>query len=221
MPSSLIERRKTQTRQEIAGVALGLFQRDGYARVSVEKIAQASGVSLRTFYRYFSSKEDVLAPILEEGTGDFAAAVARRPADEDLATAARRAYAQIAPSSDGQLLVRALIRLLAEVPALRARWLAALRTLEDQLVPAVNQRVDRQLSELEAQLTAAAIVTALRVSLELWAAGDSAEYLADVFGRALDQIDRGAERQAPGQDQQLTEGLHQARSSRGGLPRIL
>lgn len=181
-----------QTRQEIAGVALGLFQRDGYAGVSVEKIAAAAGVSLRTFYRYFPAKEDVLAPILEEGTEDFAAAVMRRPADEDLATAARRAYAQIAPGSEGQLRVRSLIRLLVEVPVLRARWLAALRMIEDRLVPAVTQRVDRQLSELEAQLTAAAIVTALRVSLELWAAEDSHEYLADVFGRALDQLDAGA-----------------------------
>jgi len=78
------------------------------------------------------------------------------------------------------------------VSVLRARWLAALRMIEDRLVPAVTQRVDRQLSELETQLTAAAIVTALRVSLELWAAEDSHEYLADVFGRALDQLDAGA-----------------------------
>jgi AcrR family transcriptional regulator len=45
---------------EIEEVALDLFVRGGYANVSVEDIASAAGVSARTFYRYFATKEDVL-----------------------------------------------------------------------------------------------------------------------------------------------------------------
>ncbi len=60
----LTERRKAQTRREIAETALTLFARDGYDAVSAEAIAESSGVSLRTFYRYFAAKDEVLSPIV-------------------------------------------------------------------------------------------------------------------------------------------------------------
>lgn len=192
MRSSLVDRRKTQTRQEIAQVALELFQSDGYGQVSVERIAEQSGVSLSTFYRYFAAKEDVLAPLLDSGTDALAAAMLQRPADEDLATAARRAYAVIGPSGDAYPRVRSLITLMLTVPALRVRWLAHLRTIEGRLAPAVRQRAGQELTELEAQLTAAAIVAGIRVSLELWAGGNSDEHWAGAFVLALDHLHAGA-----------------------------
>jgi AcrR family transcriptional regulator len=45
---------------EIENIALDLFVHRGYANVSVEDLASAAGVSARTFYRYFATKEDVL-----------------------------------------------------------------------------------------------------------------------------------------------------------------
>jgi TetR/AcrR family transcriptional regulator, regulator of mycofactocin system len=45
---------------EIEEVAMNLFVEEGYANVSVEDVATAAGVSARTFYRYFATKEDVL-----------------------------------------------------------------------------------------------------------------------------------------------------------------
>jgi AcrR family transcriptional regulator len=193
MSASLVERRKAQTREEIARVALGLFHRDGYAHVSVERIANESGVSLRTFYRYFEAKEDVLSPILEGGTEELAAAVMQRPREEDLATAVRLAYVEIAPGVDGYARVRLLITLLLTVPALRDRWLAHLRTLEDRLVPALGARATSKLSEVEARLTAAAIVAGLRISLELWARRGSEEPPPVGFARALDYLRAGAQ----------------------------
>jgi len=57
---ALTERRKAQTRREIAEHALELFVRNGYSAVGADAIADAAGVSLRTFYRYFSGKDEVL-----------------------------------------------------------------------------------------------------------------------------------------------------------------
>jgi AcrR family transcriptional regulator len=55
------ERRRELMAAEFERIAMDLFVQRGYAAVSVEDIADAAGVSARTFYRYFTAKEDVLA----------------------------------------------------------------------------------------------------------------------------------------------------------------
>jgi AcrR family transcriptional regulator len=55
------ERRRELMAAEFERIAMDLFIERGYAAVSVDDIADAAGVSARTFYRYFTAKEDVLA----------------------------------------------------------------------------------------------------------------------------------------------------------------
>jgi AcrR family transcriptional regulator len=55
------ERRRELMAAEFERIAMDLFVARGYANVSVDDIAEAAGVSTRTFYRYFTAKEDVLA----------------------------------------------------------------------------------------------------------------------------------------------------------------
>ncbi|WP_432510739.1 TetR/AcrR family transcriptional regulator [Kineococcus sp. SYSU DK001] len=54
----LRERRRLATQAEIEHVALELFARNGSERTTVDDIATAAGVSPRTFFRYFATKED-------------------------------------------------------------------------------------------------------------------------------------------------------------------
>lgn len=189
---SLVERRRTQTRLEIAKVALELFTKDGYDGVTAETIAEESGVSLRTFYRYFSGKDEVLSPIMTEATDELAGLIAERPADEKLSTAVERAYEQIS-SRVGLGEVRELIGLLTEVPTLRARWMADLRTIEQALVPVIRERARRRLDDAQVTLTAAAIVTALRVTLELSSRAGSDEPRGEALGQALRYLREGAD----------------------------
>jgi len=51
---------KAQTRQALVDAALGLFATKGYAATSTEEIAASAGVSPRTFFRYFDTKDEVL-----------------------------------------------------------------------------------------------------------------------------------------------------------------
>src|SRR5256885_5001560 len=133
----LSERRRTHPRREIAESAVTLFARDGYDNVSVEDISEEAGISLRTFYRYFSAKDEVLSPIFTQATEDLLDHIARRPAAEDLAEAVEHAYRQGTPPTDR---VQALIRLFTGVPALQARWLNDLPALEAPLVPVGRPR---------------------------------------------------------------------------------
>src|SRR5437899_1572693 len=56
----LRERRKAKARLDIARVALKLFQENGYDATTVGDIAEAADYSVRSFYRYFATKEDVV-----------------------------------------------------------------------------------------------------------------------------------------------------------------
>ena len=56
----LRERKKAKTHVEVQKQALRLFREKGYGNTTVEQIADAAEVSPSTFFRYFSTKEDVV-----------------------------------------------------------------------------------------------------------------------------------------------------------------
>lgn len=188
---TLAERRKNHTRLEVARAALGLFIRDGYERVSVEAIADQVGMSPSSFYRYCSSKDEVLSPILSSGTVELADSLASRPAHEPLDTAMQRAYAMVFEEGDGPGNISPFMGLIVTVPALRARWLDKLRDLEEALVPVVQGRVPA-MSERDARLSSAAMVAALRVTLEGAGRARTSHLLSEEFGRTLRYLRDGA-----------------------------
>jgi len=187
----LTERRKAQTRREIAETALALFAREGYDGVSAEAIAEEAGVSLRTFYRYFTGKDAVLSPIVTDGLDELTERLAARPAPESLATALHNAYQEINPRQ-GQEGVRVLIGLFLDVPALRAQWHEDLRKLEAALIPVVHTRARRPVTDYHAELSAAAAVTGLRVGLERAARSAPPASPADTLREALAYLRDGA-----------------------------
>ena len=60
----LRERKRQQTRQELISAAMRLFEQKGYEPTTVAEIAAAAGVSTKTFFNYFASKDEVLFPYL-------------------------------------------------------------------------------------------------------------------------------------------------------------
>lgn len=57
-PVDLRERRKRETRAQVSVVSLRLFEDKGVAGTTVDEIAAAAGISPRTFFRHFATKED-------------------------------------------------------------------------------------------------------------------------------------------------------------------
>jgi len=55
----------TQTRQRILATSYELFYRKGYYRIGVDEVAAAAGVTKRTLYYHFKSKDELLAAVLE------------------------------------------------------------------------------------------------------------------------------------------------------------
>jgi len=60
LPQSRVGRRRSTTPEHITDVALELFTARGFAEVSVDDVAQAAGISRRTLFRYYASKNAIL-----------------------------------------------------------------------------------------------------------------------------------------------------------------
>ncbi len=183
----LTERRKAETRREIAEQALALFMRHGYDAVSVDAIADAAGVSLRTLYRYFASKDELVVPIVADSVGELINRLEARPSDEALGVAIERAIGGIEPRL-GQPGVGMLAQVLEGVPALGARVGFELAALEDKLAPVIRARAGRDLGEDRARVTAAVIVACIRVALRV-----TAHHPATPFNVALTRAIRHAQ----------------------------
>lgn len=93
-PLGLRERKKQQTKRALERAAFDLFAEQGYEETTVEDIAAAAQVSRASFFRYFDSKEDVLATDGDLRRQRFMAALTRQPADKPLLNALRAALAE-------------------------------------------------------------------------------------------------------------------------------
>jgi AcrR family transcriptional regulator len=161
---SLTERRKAETRMDIARAAAGLFVRRGLKATRAEDIAQAAGIAPRTFYRYFASKEEAIAPLYTEGADRWAAAVRAAPAQLDAPRALEHAVRHTLVPGGGVSAaswewVRTLIRLADTSPALRRVWAEVCRGAEQTLGEVLGERAEA----VEAVEAEAARVEAARV----------------------------------------------------------
>jgi AcrR family transcriptional regulator len=89
--TGLRERKKQRTRDALIRVAHELIVAQGYDHTTVDQIADSVDVSQRTFFRYFSSKEDVVFALQDETESHFYEAVCERPAQESPIRALRNA----------------------------------------------------------------------------------------------------------------------------------
>lgn len=74
--------RRLAARGAIIEAAIALYAELGFDKVIVDDIANAVGISVRTFYRYFSSKEDVLLAFALRSAQFLPTAIQARPKDE-------------------------------------------------------------------------------------------------------------------------------------------
>jgi AcrR family transcriptional regulator len=137
----LRERKRQLVRQEIARAAWLLFAEQGYEDTSVDAIARAAGVSRRSFFRYFSSKEDVVVGTTDALAEEVLAAFASRPRDESPLVAIERA---LKPAIERRLAdsaeARAIVSLLRESRTLRRAMLERHARLEERLAVLIAVR---------------------------------------------------------------------------------
>lgn len=137
------DRHRVEVRTDLHDAAIRLFSEVGYEATSVDDIAEAAGVSLRTFFRYFASKDDVLFAKEMDASG-FLGAVRHQPREQSPLSAIHGAYRQQPPLSATDTQVHVLFhRAVGSSPTLQGRYLGGMRQFREDLAAALAARVGR------------------------------------------------------------------------------
>lgn len=156
-----------RTRTSIAGVALQLFEEQGYEATTMEQIAEAAVVSASTLYRYFPTKDSTLIDHPVMTAGSLARALDARPAEEAIDEALGHAlYSYFGEIDRNFELILRLRRQIDLVPIARARvWDFAHR--ERVLVErSIAERTSGAVDDLWIQLTAHTCLTVAQIALD-------------------------------------------------------
>ncbi|MGW1818277.1 acyl-CoA-like ligand-binding transcription factor [Streptomyces sp. NPDC002125] len=170
----LTERRKAATRLEIAREAVRLFADRGVAATTAEEIAAAAGISQRTLWRYTSSKELCVSPLLTYALDSATVLMRSWPRDRPLAEAFAgdpSGPTGESASADAEAL-RDLVLLTRTEPGLRAVWLQVHYDAERVFAEVIAERTGRTPDDLEPRVQATLFNSALRIAVEQWAWGE-------------------------------------------------
>jgi AcrR family transcriptional regulator len=154
----LRDRKRERNRSALIEAAVGLFERQGYERTTIADIAEAAEMGPRTFFNYFTSKEEILFPDSEQRVQDAVAAIAQNAADRSPAQALADAVTMVVDTSDDIVGPLADVRnaLIRTVPAVRGRALQIQHSAQQRIAAALRAAYPSELDDV----TAAALVGA-------------------------------------------------------------
>jgi AcrR family transcriptional regulator len=140
---SLRERTRRAVQGELIDVAQRLFVDQGYEATTVDQIATAAGMSKRSFFRYFASKEELVLSKYERTGEDLAAALRSRPDDEPLWLSLRHTFDVVVDYATDRHRAAAmgdLERVIAASESLRGAYLARIDRIQRDLATIARHR---------------------------------------------------------------------------------
>ncbi|MFF3604733.1 TetR family transcriptional regulator [Streptomyces sp. NPDC002463] len=199
MPApGLRERKKQRTRDALIRVALELFTRHGYEATTVDEIVDAVEVSQRTFFRYFSSKEEAVFAVQQMAEERYVHALGQRPPDEPPMDAMRNAVLS-AWDTIGEAIEEVVpvdlhlrtYRMIESTPALLAVHLRRSTEMEETIARIIAAREGLDVDEdPRPRIAVAAFSGVMRVAGQMWGRGTdgSLEAIRALTERYLDQL---------------------------------
>jgi AcrR family transcriptional regulator len=196
----LRERKKVATRQALGLAAMRLAVEHGLDNVLVEDIAEAAGVSARTFNNYFASKYEAICALGFDRAMRIGAALRERPAHEQLWDAICHAviseYGSATTALDQEWM--AGVRMVTSTPALRGEYLKVQAMAQYSLAEAIAIRTGTGAEAgMFPRVLAAAVTAAVQAAMERWLHADPPAALSPMIRRGLDQLAEGMRRTLP------------------------
>ena len=187
------DRKKAETREALRWAALRLALEHGYEQLTVEAITETADVSVRTFFNYFTAKDDALFAPDPDGAEALAVELAARPNGEPPVAALRAVFGQLAESFvEREPMWQARMELVRANPQLWPRMFAGFTAFERVLTEAVAARTGGDPDvDLYPGVVAAAVVGAMRVAMAHWRAASDQASLPDLLTAAFDVLANG------------------------------
>jgi AcrR family transcriptional regulator len=143
---SLRERTRRTVQAELVDVAQRLFVERGYEQTTVDAIAAAAGMSKRSFFRFFASKEELVLGKYDLLGEQLTARLDQRPDDEPPWLALRRMFDGVVEyTGDGanSAQMHEVERIVSATPALHAAYLHRLHRIQDDIAAVLRRRAER------------------------------------------------------------------------------
>jgi AcrR family transcriptional regulator len=186
-PTTLWDRTRQLASQEILETALRLFTEQGYDETTIAQIAREAGVSQRTLFRYFGTKEDLLGGNQNRFGQVLTDTISEQPAETGVWEALRAgvAAALALHGSREQALER--FRLLHNTPSLRAGWLEKRLRFQEDLLPLVEARMGVAVGSANprARAVIATALACLDAASMAWVGNDGTGDIMDLYDECL------------------------------------
>ena len=180
-PVGLRERKRAETHARIQSEAMQLFLERGFEATTLDDIAEAAGVSRRSLFHYFGSKEEIVFAAKADFPDIIIEAIGRRPADEPLLDMVENALTDMAVRYQSPQ-ARNFARLIHDTPALSAGDQAKYEKIERVLAKALADRKGLPETDVACRVTASTAIGILKLATEAWLAGEDSG--PEVFGKA-------------------------------------
>jgi len=208
---------------ELEDVALRLFDQRGFANVTVEEIAAVAHISVRTFYRYFGAKDDVLQLRINRRSEVLRAALAARRVDEPPLRSLRLAFEEEFSAVD-PIVLRRWIAVIADNPNVMKGVVGAIQLkIHPVIAEFFGSRLGLPSDALVPTMLAAAAIGVVQAAHTQWFIHDGD--LATTMSESLAVLERGIstdpktwEAAADATDTQLTSSLNRPKRRRQQSP---
>lgn len=186
-------RTRRVVQKEIAEAANMLFVERGFEATTIDDIAAAVGMSQRSVFRYFATKEEIVLGKFDLVVDDMLSALRARPTDEAVWTSLHRVFdplVSLAETPSHEKMVEPIHRVVFETPALLAGYLQKLQHMQDAVVAELLERAEEFGTPYDADdptpraLTAAAF-GCLVAAQHSWLASGAKAPFADAIDRAM------------------------------------
>ncbi|NYJ14571.1 AcrR family transcriptional regulator [Rhizobium leguminosarum] len=172
------EKKRRETLQRISDFALRLFASDGYEATTLDAIAEAAGISRRTFFYYFDSKEEILAAWQKGLPEAFRAAVLAQPKDQSPLDMVCNAHLKLLANFDTEQAI-VIDRILRSNEQLRASNQTKYLQMEQVTFEALCEIWPHQARRKALRVVAMMSAGVLRLAIDSWAEEQGRKSLAD------------------------------------------
>jgi AcrR family transcriptional regulator len=191
-PLPVRERTRRAVRDELAQLAKELFVEKGYDETTIDDLAAAAGMSKRTFFRYFASKEELVFGKYEILGEQLAEDLAARPTDEPLWTSLRQAFGRVVEYCESEALgstAVAMENIVRDHPALNASYLERVSRMQELVLDQARTRTGQQdPTDPRTPAIVGAAFSCLIAAWATWLASNQAQPFGDLLDQAMDAI---------------------------------